>query len=159
MNFNRQRFVKFFLFGLAISAALMLCGCGQISAVFSELETIVLGIIPIAAGLAGALLPTEAALITALATEASNAIKALQKVQSAYQANPSDTTLAKVTAAVTAVQTNLTDLETAAQVKDPASAAKITAIVNAAQLALAAAESSINATHPAMVAAAQASNG
>lgn len=154
MKFNTRRFVQFFLLGCAASSILLLCGCSQVTAVFSELETIVLGIIPIAAGLAGALLPTESALINTLATEAANAIKALQKVQSAYQANPSDTTLAKVTAAVTAVQANLTDLEIAAQVKDPASAAKITAIVNAAQLALAAAESSINATHPATVAAA-----
>ena len=158
MRFNAQRFVKFFLLGLFISACLLTVACAQANAVLGEIESIVLGIIPIAAGLAGALLPAESALITAVATEAANGIKTLQKVQSDYKANPSDTTLAKVTAAVTDVQSNLAQLEAAAQVKDPASAAKITAIVNAAQLSLAAVESSINASHPATVAAAQASS-
>lgn len=158
MKFNARRFVTFFLLGLCVSLCFIMCACAQANAAIAEIENIVLGIIPIAAGLAGALLPAESALITSVATEAANAIKALQKVQSDYKANPSDTTLAKLTAAVTDVQSNLASLESAAQVKDPMSAAKITAIVNAAQLSLAAIESSINAAHPATVAAAQASN-
>lgn len=158
MKFNTQRFFKFFFWGFIASACLLMCACSQVGAVFTELENIVLGIIPIAAGLAGALLPAESALITSVATEAANAIKALQKVQASYQANPSDTTLAKVTAAITDVNQNLAQLMQAAQVKDPTTAAKITAIVQAAQLSLAAVESSINATHASTVAAAQASS-
>lgn len=155
MSFNTKRFLTGFSIGLIGVFCLLLCGCNQgIVGALGEIETIILGIIPIASGLASALLPAEAALITAAANEASAGVKAVQAYTKTYLANPNDTTLQKVTAAMTAAQANLTQLMAAAQVKDPATAAKITAIVNAANLSLAAVEASIQAQHPATVAAA-----
>ena len=149
-----KRAIRWFLIGCAISACLFLCGCNPATAtVVGEIETILLGIIPIAAGAAAVLLPGESAAITAGATLAANAVKAVQKVVADYHSNPSDTALAKVTAAMNDAHDNLAQLLAAAQVKDPTTAQKITGIVNAATASLAAVEATLNANHDATVAA------
>ncbi len=156
----KTRFIKGFLFGLAIVMVLMACGCTAASAtVVGEIEQILLGIIPIASAAASVLLPGEASAITAGATLAANAVNTVKTLVAGYHANPSDTTLAKVTAAMTDAQTNLAQLLASAQVKDPTTAAKLTAVVNAATSSLAAVEASINAAHPVTVAAAQSAQG
>ena len=148
------RIIKWFLIGCAISACFALCACTPATAtVVGEIETIVLGIIPIAASAAAVLLPGEAAAVTAGATIAANGIKAIQGLVASYHANPSDGTLGEVTAAMTDVQGQLSQLLSAAQVKDPVIQQKLTAIVNAATTSLAAIESTLNASHSATVAA------
>ena len=149
------RTIRWFLIGCAISACLFLCACNPATAtVVGEIETILLGIIPIVAGAASVLLPAEGPVITAAATLAANAVKAVKTLVAGYHANPTDTTLAQVTAAMNDAHDNLAQLMAAAQVKDPTTAAKLTAIVNAATASLAAVEATLNANHDATVAAA-----
>ncbi len=155
---NRNR--KIMLLVSVLYLCVFMVGCGGLAAgagnVINEIAVIVGGLIPVAAAFGDVLLPTEAVAINAGATLAQKGIKALEGVIADYKANPSDTTLQKVTAAMTDVQSNLLQLEQAAAVKDPVAQAKVTAIVNAAQQSLAAVESSIAANHPKVVAAAQA---
>jgi len=117
---------------------------------------IIAGIIPIVATAGEAVLPAEACLIATGANIVTAGINALLNVVKSYKAAPSDGTLSEVTAAFSAVQANLTQLEVAAQVKDPDTAKKITGVVHGIVATLAMIEADITGQHPATVAAAQA---
>jgi hypothetical protein len=117
---------------------------------------IIAGIIPIIAAAGEAVLPAEAALIQAGANLVTAGIKALLDVLKSYNTAPSDNALAKVTAAFSAVQANLSELEVAAEIKNAVVAKKIIAVVNGVVATLAMIEADITAKHPATVVAAQA---
>lgn len=117
---------------------------------------IIAGIIPIVAAAGEAILPAEAALIQAAANLVSGGLNALLNVLKSYNAAPGEGTLAEVTSAFSAVQANLSELEAAGQIKDPATAHKIAAVVHGVVSTLAMIEADITGKHPATVAAAQA---
>jgi hypothetical protein len=153
---NRKTLI---LLGCVLSLVLFSCSCTLNPAqVVSEIATIIGGLIPIIAAAGSVLLPGEAAAINAGVAIVTAGLKALENLVSGYHASPSDAALAKVTAAFADVQANLTELEAAARVQDPATQRKLLAIVSAATQSLAALESSMAATHPAAVAAAQATS-
>jgi len=122
--------------------------------VVTEIATIISGIIPIVGAAASVIDPAASAEINAGVTLITGGLAALEKLVSGYQHNPSDTALQEIQAAFTDVQNNLTQLESAAQIKDPTTQKKIAAIIQSAVLSLAALESSITANHPAAVAVA-----
>ena len=84
------------------------------------------------------------------------ALSALQNTLQTYQQNPGTNTLTDVQQGIAAVNANLTDLEAAAQVKDPATAKELGQIVLALQSTVAATKAALLAKHPAVVASAQA---
>lgn len=134
---------------------LFMAGCSENAPqILTQVETIIAGLLPIIGAAAAALLPAEAAALSSGVALVTAGLKALQRTVKSYQANPTDTTLQKVSDAFAAVQANLNDLEQAAQVKDAATQKKIGSIVTAVNLSLASLESIIQANHPATVAAA-----
>jgi hypothetical protein len=142
---------------LIVLSVLLMAGCGPNHIqLLQEMSAIIAGVTAIATSLGSVLLPGESQKITNAATTVANGIKTLEKVVSDYHSNPSDTTLAKVTAAFADVQSNLDALEQAANVKDDKTRKKLLAIDTAAYQTLALLESSINGKHQSTVAAAQA---
>ncbi|MDE2019891.1 MAG: hypothetical protein KGJ13_06115 [Patescibacteria group bacterium] len=115
--------------------------------IIQEITTIVSGLIPIAAAVGSALFPAESAAIEAGAGIAVAGLQELEKIVAEYQSTPTDTNFQKALDAFTVVQKHIADLETAAQVKDPAVRARITAVITGAQQSLALLESSIAARH------------
>jgi hypothetical protein len=145
-------FLASVLFGI-----LFLAGCAlNPSQAIQNLLPIIAGILPIATGLASLLLPGEQDAISAAVTIATAAVKTLLSEVQAYEANPSDTTLAKVTAAFQAAETNIATLEQAVAVKNPLAQKKLAGIVSSLLSALQLVEADIQGLHASKVAAAQA---
>lgn len=140
------------LLGTAMGA-LFCTACGFNNAVemIDSMIPVIAGIIPMVAAAASVILPTESTLITDAATGVVDGLNALKKVLDNYESNPGTNTLSDVTNAVNAVQANVTQLETAAKVKDPTMASKLASIVSGAQVELAAVESWIYSKHDKLV--------
>jgi hypothetical protein len=88
-------------------------------------ENIAKAIVPIAGAVIGIVLPGSAPLVAAVQV----AFNALIKTLDDYQASPTATNLQSLQAALNAVNKNVADLETAGQVKDPATRDKYTKII------------------------------
>jgi len=140
---------------LIMLEVIFLSGCAINPAqVVNEIGVIIAGILPIVAAAGAILFPGEAAAITAAQGLVAAGVAALEKLVNDYQANPSDTTLAKVTAAMADLQANLTSLEQAAAIKNAGLQKKLLAIITGAYQSLALVEAQMQAKHPAVVAAA-----
>ena len=150
-----RRPMNLVLLSLVIFAILSATGCTNAVQVINSIITAVSGLIPIAAAAGDLILPAEAAAVNEGAALVQSGLKALTNLINGYHANPSDTTLAKVTAAFTDVQNNLAQLEAAAKISDPILQRKIQGTVTAATASLAVIEATIHATHPTTVANAQ----
>lgn len=152
---QRLRRTNLFLLGTVFFSLLSSTGCTNAAQVISSIITAVTGLIPIVAAAGDLILPAEAAAVNEGAALVQSGLKALTGLINGYHANPNDTTLQKVTAAFTSVQSNLAQLESAAQVKDPVLQRKIQGTVDAATASLAVIEATINANHPTTVTATQ----
>lgn len=155
---RKHRPRNLFLLGLLAFLVLGSTACSVNTVQMLEgLIPIISGIIPIIAAAGEVVLPGEASAIAAGAGIIQAGLNALLKLDKDYQASPSDTALAKVTAAFNDLHSNLAQLEGAAQIKDPVTARKISGVIDGVTASLAMIESEIVANHPKAVAAAAAS--
>jgi hypothetical protein len=147
------------LLGLLTFGAFALAGCGpNWVQTAQQLGVVISGLIPMASSAGAALDPGEASAITNAATVTQSAVQELENAIKSYNSSPSDTTLQEVQSVISSVNSNLSGLETAAQVKDAATQKKIGAIVAAATSTVGVLEASILALHPQTVANAQSGN-
>ncbi len=153
---SRMRTRNLFWLGLISLCALGLTGCDPTSAknIFTEAYGLLLSFTPFIASVASLLLPAEATAINAIATRIEAGTQAVKDAEAAYTATPSDGTLADLQATLTAIHTDLPQLEAAANVVNPAAKSKLQGEVYNIQQALALAENQLVKQHAATVAAA-----
>lgn len=135
----------------------MFCSaCGQLNpaVVVDNVITIFAGLLPLVTAVASFVLPEDLKAIEAGAQLVQAGLEVVKNLVNDYHKNPSDGKLAAVQAAMTDVQNNLADLESAARIKDVATQRKVAAIIKATSLSLAALESTLIAEHPKAMAAA-----
>lgn len=141
----------FFLCCILFGAVCFFTACGiNPTATVEGVIPLISAILGIAGTVGETILPAEATLIQAGMTLCINGLNALLSTLKSYDANKSSPgALAILQAAFTAVQSNLNQLETAAQVKDPDTAKKLGAVINGVIATIAALEAYIVAKQPA----------
>jgi hypothetical protein len=107
---------------LATTLGIMTCGV-------PTWVSVVEGFAKIAVPIAGSIVDLVAPELSPLVTLIENGFTALTNTLDTYKALPNDTNLQAVQAAVTALNRNITQLENAAQIKNPATDAKIKGVV------------------------------
>lgn len=154
MKIRNKRIVLLLVCLCLVVLSCCACSANETGAI-ETLIGVIAGIVGIATTAADVLLPTEITVITSASTLVQNGLKTLLTLVQNYKSNPTDTALQQVQAAFNDLQSNMTALESAAQVKDPATAAKLGAVVTASSQTLAVIEAALVGNHPASVAAAQ----
>ena len=112
------------ILGVLLASVLWLEGC-TIPAWVNTVESVAEVAAPIAASLIDVTDPALAPVVTLI----DNGFNALVTTLDTYKASPTATHLQAVQAAFEAVNNNVTQLESAAQIKNPATDTKVTAIV------------------------------
>jgi hypothetical protein len=121
---NKERFMKRIIAGVLLASVGCFAACtapAWVNTVVADAATAA----PIAGSLIDVIDPPLAPLVTLI----ENGFTALVNTLNAYKAAPTATNLQAVQAAFQAVDGNVAQLESAAQVKNPATQTKVTAIV------------------------------
>ena len=135
-SFLKRNYRALFIFSMLCFTCLIV-GCGlptwlaDANSILPVAVQSILGILSLVAALSGKTLSaSEVTTITNFGTSVQNAIKDIEAMVEDYQQQSSTTLLGEIEAAVTALQSQLTQFLTDVHVTDPSTQAKISAIVN-----------------------------